>query len=158
MRSKSLFNLKKRLAKKLPAEADMPEQNNLERVRTATCVILLEVARSDDEFSSIEKTTVSAIMKKRFDLPEEAIEELLEIARRKREESVDIWQFTNMINQNYSKKERIRIVEEAWKIIYADDKLDMYEDHFVHKLAKLLRLKHGELIEAKLKVKLKRRS
>ena len=31
-------------------------------------------------------------------------------------------------------------------------KLDKYEDHFIHKLARLLRLEHKEMIEAKLRV------
>jgi uncharacterized tellurite resistance protein B-like protein len=48
-------------------------------------------------------------------------------------------------------------VEAAWKVIYADDKLHGYEDHFVHKLAKLLQLRHSDLIEAKLKAKYENR-
>jgi uncharacterized tellurite resistance protein B-like protein len=132
-----------------------PEQDEFERIQLATCVILLEVAKSDDEFSSIEKTTVAAILQKKFDLTTEDIEELMEMASKRREESIDLWQFTHLINETYTKEEKIKIVEAAWRIIYADDKLDKYEDHFVHKLAKILQLKHNELIEAKLRVKYK---
>jgi uncharacterized tellurite resistance protein B-like protein len=46
-------------------------------------------------------------------------------------------------------------MEAAWEVVYADEKLNSYEDHFVHRLAKLLRLEHADLIEAKLKVKRK---
>jgi len=132
-----------------------PEQDEFERIQLATCVILLEVAKSDDEFSSIEKTTVAAILQKKFDLSTEDIEELMEMASKRREESIDLWQFTHLINETYTKEEKIKIVEAAWRIIYADDKLDKYEDHFVHKLAKILQLKHNELIEAKLRIKYK---
>lgn len=148
-----MFNLRKRLLKTNETIPQRAEKDESERIQIATCVILLEVAKSDDEFSSIEKTTLTAILKKKFDLSSEAIEELLNIAHKKREESIDIWQFTNLINQNYTKKEKKKIVEAAWKIIYSDEKLDKYEDHFVHKLTKLLQLKHKDLIEAKLKVK-----
>ncbi|MDH4220916.1 MAG: TerB family tellurite resistance protein, partial [Candidatus Aminicenantes bacterium] len=102
-----------------------------------------------------EKTTVAAILQKKFDLSTEDIEELMEMASKRREESIDLWQFTHLINETYTKEEKIKIVEAAWRIIYADDKLDKYEDHFVHKLAKILQLKHNELIEAKLRVKYK---
>ncbi len=78
---------------------------------------------------------------------------MMEIAKRKREESVDLWEFTNLINQNYSKEEKRKIVEAAWRVIFADRRLHGYEDHFVHKLAKLLQLEHSDLIEAKLKAK-----
>lgn len=148
-----MFNLKKRLLKTPLEDSATQEQEEFERIQIATCIILLEVAKSDDEFSSIEKTTVTAILKKKFDLSVEAVKKLLEIADKKREESIDLWQFTHIINKNYTKEEKKKIVEAVWQIIYADEKLDKYEDHFVHKLAKLLQLKHDDLIEAKLKIK-----
>ncbi|MFB0565964.1 MAG: TerB family tellurite resistance protein [Candidatus Aminicenantaceae bacterium] len=147
-----MLNLKKILQKRGEPGVEFSEQDELERIQLATCVVLLEVAKSDDEFSSVEETTITSILKKEFQIPAEAIEELLEVSGKKREESVDIWEFTNLINKNYSKEERMRIIECAWKIIYADEKLNRYEDHFVHKLAKLLRLRHHELIDAKMKV------
>jgi len=149
----AVFNLKKALLKKVEVEKEPQEQTEAERLQVATCIILLEVAKSDDEFSSIEKATVGAILKKKFDLSAEAAEELIKVASREREESVDLWEFTNLINENYSKEEKRRIVESAWRVIYADEKLDGYEDYFVHKLAKLLQLDHSDLIDAKLKVK-----
>jgi len=149
----AIFKLKNILDKKSEVVAESQEHDETERLQVATCIILLEVAKSDDEFSSIEKATVKAILKKKFDVSAEAVEELMEMASRKREESVDLWQFTNFINQNYTKEEKIKIVESAWRVIYADEKLNGYEDHFVHKLAKLLQLDHSELIEAKLKIK-----
>ena len=148
-----MFNMKKRLLKNPETESVPHEQEEFERIQIATCIILLEVAKSDDEFSSIEKTTLTAILKKKFQLSAEAVEELMALASKKRDVSIDLWEFTNLINKNYTKEQKKRIVEAVWKIIYADEKLDKYEDHFVHKLAKLLQLKHNELIEAKLKIK-----
>ncbi len=122
------------------------------RVQIATCVILLEVAKFDFEFSSIEEETTKAILKNEFSIPEEAVEDLMKVAEEQREESVDLWEFTNVINQNFSREEKLRILEAAWKIIYADEKLDKYEDHYVHVLASLLRLRHADLIDAKLRI------
>lgn len=152
-----LLRLKKMLLGEESAAPRAEEKDHRERIQVATCVILLEVARSNDEFSRVEKTTLSAILQKRFDLPEEAIRELLEISKRSREESVDLWEFTNLVNEHYSINDKKEILEAAWRVIYADDKLDMYEDHFVHKLAKLLRFEHRDLIAAKLKIKDERR-
>jgi len=148
-----MFNLKKRLLKTPEEDSAAQEQDEFERIQIATCIILLEVAKSDDEFLSIEKTTLTAILKKKFEISAEAAEELMEIANRKREESIDLWKFTHLINENYSKEEKRKIVEAVWQIIYADEKLDKYEDHLVHRLAKLLQLKHKDLIETKLKIK-----
>lgn len=148
----AIINLKNILIKNSPADTDTTGETTLDRVQIATCVVLLEVAKSDYEFSSMEKVTVEMILKKEFQIPDETIEELMEIAKRSREESTDLWEFTTLINKNYSREERIKIIEAAWKVIYADKKLDKYEDHLIHVLARLLRLRHNELIDAKLKV------
>jgi len=143
---------KERLLKNLAAPPVEEEQGRFDRVQIATCIILLEVAKYDDEFSSIEEETMKAILKKDFSISGEAIEDLMKVAEDHREESVDIWEFTNVINQNFSKEEKLKIMEAAWKIIYADEKLNKYEDHYVHVLADLLRLRHGDLIDAKLRI------
>lgn len=143
---------KERLFKSLTSEPPADASEKYDRVQIATCVILLEVAKYDFELSSIEEETTKAILKHEFSIPEEAVEDLIKIAEEKREESVDLWEFTNIINQNFSREEKMKMMESAWKIIYADEKLDKYEDHYVHVLAGLLRLRHEELIEAKLRV------
>ncbi|MBN1224573.1 MAG: TerB family tellurite resistance protein [Candidatus Aminicenantes bacterium] len=143
-------NWKERLLKSLLDTPSEAVQERFQKTHIATCAILLEIAKSDYEFSTVEKETTQAILKNEFGIPEEDIEDLMKIAAEKREDSVDLWEFTNLINQNFSKEEKLKIIESAWKIIYADDKLDKYEDHLVHVLAKLLRLDHEDLIEAKL--------
>ena len=143
---------KDRLLKNLAADPVEEEAGQFDRVQIATCVILLEVAHYDFEFSSIEKETTKAILKNEFSIPDEAIEDLMKVAEERREEKVDLWEFTNVINENFSKEEKLKIMEAAWKIIYADEKLDKYEDHYVHVLADLLRLRHNDLINAKLTV------
>jgi uncharacterized tellurite resistance protein B-like protein len=148
----TMKNWKERLLNSLVVQPEKEKPERFDRIQVATCVILLEVAKFDFDFSTIEKETTKAILKHEFDIPDEAIEDLMKISEEKREDSVDIWEFTNVINQNFSREEKIKIIEAAWKIIYADDKLDKYEDHYVHVLADLLRLRHDELIETKLKV------
>ncbi|MEE8377499.1 MAG: TerB family tellurite resistance protein [Candidatus Aminicenantaceae bacterium] len=143
---------KERLLKNLTAPPVEEEQALFDRVQVATCVILLEVAKYDDEFSSIEEETTKAILKKEFSISEEAIEDLMKVAEEQREESVDLWEFTNVINQHFSREEKLKIMEAAWKIIYADEILNKYEDHYVHVLAGLLRLRHADLIDAKLRI------
>ena len=151
-RELNMRNWKKRLLNKLEAEPVQAEKERFERTHIATCVVLLEVAKYDSEFSSIEKDTIEAILKNEISIPADAIEDLMKIAEEKREGSVDLWEFTDMINQHFSREEKTKIIELAWKVIYADEKLDMYEDHYIHILAKLLRLEHKELIDAKLHI------
>jgi uncharacterized tellurite resistance protein B-like protein len=121
-------------------------------VHIATCALFLEMASIDGHFSDEEQHNIIGILKAEYDLSQEHIAELMEAAEAERRGSIDLWHFTNSINQNYSIEEKIRIIELIWKVVYSDGKLDKHEDYLVHKIARLLKLQHSELIAAKLKV------
>jgi len=122
-------------------------------IRLAVCALFLEMANIDGEFSGSERDHVISLLKRQYDLPDEHIPELMEAAKKELKGSIDLWQFTNLINQNYSREEKIQIIEMVWEIVYADGRLDRHEDYLVHKLAKLLRLSQKDLIDGKLKVR-----
>ena len=124
-----------------------------DRVHVATCVLLLEVAGADDEFSAVEREHVVTTLRERFGLSEREAEELLEASAAERGERHDLWHFTHAINEGCTKTEKLEILDEVWRVIYADGTLDAHEDYLVHKLAKLLNLNHPELIASKLKVR-----
>ena len=121
-------------------------------VRVATCALFLEMAHIDGEFNESEKEQIIQTLKEEHGLSSEAVAELLKAAKEELKGSIDLWQFTNLINQNYSLDEKIRIIEMVWQLAYTDGTLDKHEDYLLHKLGNLLRLTHKQLIEAKLKV------
>jgi uncharacterized tellurite resistance protein B-like protein len=122
-------------------------------IRMATCALFLEMSYIDGEFSESEREHVVSVLKRDFALSDEHAAALLEEAQSELKESIDLWQFTNLINQNYSLEEKLQIIETIWTIAFTDGKLDKHEDYLVHKLAKLLRLNHKQLIDAKLRAK-----
>jgi uncharacterized tellurite resistance protein B-like protein len=69
------------------------------------------------------------------------------------EESLDLWQFTNLINQNFGNEQKVKILEILWHVIFVDGKVDKYEEHLIRKVSFLLDLHHSDLIDAKLRVK-----
>jgi uncharacterized tellurite resistance protein B-like protein len=132
-------------------EKDEIQGDESTRIMVATAAILLEVANIDEEFSTDEHERILAILKERFHLEDDYIAELVELSDQQRKKTVDLWHFTNIINQAYSNKEKERIIESIWQVIYADGRLDKYEDHIVHKLSYLLNIPHSKMIQAKLK-------
>jgi uncharacterized tellurite resistance protein B-like protein len=131
--------------------ADEQKHHEL-RLRTATCVLLLEMAGSDNEFSPTECEHIIEALRKRFHLSQEEAEDLVQVAQGRRAESSDLWKFTNYINEACSTHEKLEVIEEVWRVVYADGRLDGHEDYLAHKLARLLNLDHPQLIRAKLKV------
>ena len=73
-------------------------------------------------------------------------------ADRELEESVDLWQFADLINQNFTTEEKIELIEQLWRIVYVDGKMEAHEHYLMNKLSNLLRLSHSQLIDAKLKI------
>ena len=144
--------LKELFAAPPPGAPPEKEEDITARIQLATCVLLLEIAYSDDDFSDDERDRIVEILREDFQLSDDYAAELIELAHQEREKSVDMWQFTNVIDNNYSPEEKERVVETLWKVVYADERLDHYEDHLIHRLAKLLNLDHKQLIDAKKRV------
>lgn len=120
----------------------------------ALCVLLLEAAHIDGECSSEEKEHIILTLTKTCGIPREEIDAFVARGNKKRADSVDLFQFTRYMNDNFTKKEKIEVMEAVWRIIHIDGHLEKHEDHFAHKLANLLRLTHKELIDAKIKARL----
>ncbi|MBL7647211.1 MAG: TerB family tellurite resistance protein [Candidatus Hydrogenedentes bacterium] len=121
-------------------------------VHMATCVLMLEAARADNDFSDDERRHILSVLRQRFELTPEEAEELLEQAMTVHDESTSLHQFTREINTAFSVAEKVRIVEEIWRIFYADKYLDGHEDHLAAKLRNLLNLSHPVMIDAKMRV------
>ena len=118
-------------------------------IQVATCAVLLEAAMADNELSGEELNHISAALQHLYNLDKSDIDPLLEMTRKESKEAVDLWQFTNLINQNYNSEQKILLMEHIWKVILSDETLDQFEDYLARKLKPLLRLEHKQWIEAK---------
>jgi len=147
-----LSSLKKIFAKTTANGSEQTQENNEHDIRVATCALLVEIARIDKTFSEEELELVLSILKGKYNLSAEHADALIAEAEAELKQSVDLWQFARLINNNYSNAEKIEIVETLWQIVYVDGKMDQYEHYLMNKLKNLLRLSHDQLIDAKLKV------
>ena len=114
------------------------------------------MAYIDGEFDDSEREGLVYCLKRDHQLPDDAVDGLIRSAREELQGSVDLWHFARRINQEYSLEKKLQLVETIWQLAYMDGRLDKHEDYLIHKLAKLLRLTHKQLIDAKLKAKNKK--
>ena len=121
-------------------------------VRVAVCALFVEMARIDQTFTQTEMETILSILKEKYGLSEEHADALVAEADRELEQSVDLWQFARLINENYSTQEKIEVIEILWQMVFVDGKMDEYEHYLMNKLKNLLRLSHDQLMAAKLKI------
>ena len=123
-----------------------------ERVKIATCVLMLEVARIDEEFSDDERDRILTTLCERYALSDAEAQELMQLSTESREQSVDLWRFTHEINKLCKEAEKIEIVEEVWRVVVADGGIHGNETHFMRQLATLLSLTRHQIIDAKVKI------
>jgi uncharacterized tellurite resistance protein B-like protein len=152
-----MLDIVKRFLSKTKVNNSVTEKQNRERdLCVATCALFVEMARIDGTFTQAELETILSILKEKYGLSGEHADALIEEADKELDQSVDLWQFASLINENYSTDEKIEIVETLWQIVYVDGKMDQYEHYLMNKLKNLLRLSQDQLIDAKLKVKYSR--
>jgi uncharacterized tellurite resistance protein B-like protein len=152
-----MLDIIKRFFNKTKVNNSGTEKQNTERdLCVATCALFVEMARIDGTFTQAELETILSILKDKYGVSGEHADALIEEADKERDQSVDLWQFARLINENYSTDEKIDVVETLWQIVYVDGKMDQYEHYLMNKLKNLLRLSHNQLIDAKLKVKYSR--
>ncbi len=119
------------------------------RLHVAACALLLEMAHADDEFSPEERRHVEQALGRHFDLGEERVRELIELAEAERREATDLHQFTSLIVRHYDEGQRLLLAELLWRVVMADGELSRHEDYLLQKLARLLDLRPGYLAEAR---------
>ncbi|MCP4573049.1 MAG: TerB family tellurite resistance protein [bacterium] len=133
--------------------APADQADDAQRLRVATCALLLEAAHADDEFTAEERETITALVRRRFDLDAAEADTLLEMANSEREAAGDMHQFTRLIGETFSRSRKLAVLELLWQVAYSDGVLEAHEDALVHRLGRMLDLRHDELIALKLRVK-----
>ena len=118
-------------------------------LRSATAVLMLDVARSDNVFEESEFERVLALVEKHFGMSPEDAAELVNAADEKAENLVSLHEFTQLLHNNLNESEKARIVGLLWKVAYADGRLDKYEDSLVRKISDLLHVSRGRSMRLK---------
>ncbi|MFP6583332.1 MAG: TerB family tellurite resistance protein [Candidatus Hydrogenedentota bacterium] len=133
--------------------ADSPDSvPEVDEFHLATCVILVEIALADDEFTDEERNHIVSTMKSRFNMSEADAHRLIEAATQARVNSKDLWHFTNIINQSCTTDEKQKLIDEVWRVVFADGSMDGHENYLAHQMAKLFNLTHGQLIDSKVRI------
>lgn len=130
-----------------PAKAEVTASRK--DIRLAACALLVELAHADDEFTDEERKHLESAVQRQFGLDAPEAQRLLALAEQERKQAVDLWQFTNLIAENYSVGQKMVLAEIMWGVAHSDGKLAGREDYLMRKIFNLLRLEPGYLAEAR---------
>ena len=117
----------------------------------AMAALLVEVLRADYETAEAERRQVVESLRGMLGLGEAECAELLADAEQQVDRAHDLHQFTAEVNRALAPEEKLRLVEQMWRVAGADATVHKYEEHIIRRVSDLLHVSHREFIAAKLR-------
>ncbi|WP_339339131.1 TerB family tellurite resistance protein [uncultured Oceanicoccus sp.] len=122
------------------------------KIQLAAAALLIELSRADFQRAPQEQQAIETALQKSFKLSDEQLAKLIDLAEQENRDATSLYQFTNLIKDEYSLEQRFQLVKMLWQVAMADGELSKYEDHLIRKIAELIYLPHSQFIQAKLDV------
>lgn len=133
--------------------ADAPEQDQIATEHLATAALLIEVMIIDGNLDDQELQSISQTLCEILDLTEAQVDELILLSREEVAEATSLYQFTREINNHFDLEGKMKLLTSMWRVAYADEHLDKYEEGIIRRVADLLHIRHNEYIRCKLEAR-----
>ncbi len=124
----------------------------VEEPHLAVAVLLVEAGLMQGDFSTEERAMTARLLSRRFALPPDEADELIDRAETRARGTAQYFPFTNSLNTNMSIEDKIEVVEMLWRIAYADGNLDPFEDQLIRQVAGLLHVPDRDRMDARRRV------
>jgi uncharacterized tellurite resistance protein B-like protein len=121
-------------------------------LRLATAALLVEMTRADAVVKAEERVAVDQALRELFEIDETQVRDLVTLAEQEVVESSSLFQFTNLIDKQFSYEQKVSVVEMMWRVAFSDTCKDQYEEYLVRKVADLLHVAHRDFIRARHRV------
>jgi len=135
----------------------IPDENNYQRdrkrVQLATCILFVEIAKADSIFAQDERDKIISVMNEKFNLDNESIKELIELSEENAKVDSSIYEYTNLINQNFSNDEKYELLRNLWRLVFVDENMDKYEEQMVKKIGIFINVDYRDIISSKMEIK-----
>ena len=123
-------------------------KNNFEVELTAS-ILAYEIARSDGDISESELSLLYDEIKKISAKVGKKDEKILEIIEEYSKNSVSFYEFINDINNDYSKEDKLSLIQFLFDVAYADKILEVSEERLIRRIADLIKIKDIEVLKIK---------
>lgn len=148
-----LSNLKKNLEKLLTVEDDIAQGDSPQVTSIAAAALLLEAAHADNELDDAELEQIELSLTKNLGVDPENIKETMRSAQEQLDHATCLHEMTKIVNQNWTVRDKISLIESMWKVVLSDQHLDAHEQHLMRKMKGLLHIPQTEYIAAKLRAR-----
>lgn len=141
------FNSKNKASQRRKSSSNRKSESD--ELKLAAATLMFEVVRSDGRIDKTELIAMGEVLRQQFKFSEEDIATMIELAKSTSDDATSLQGFTREICENWGNAKRMSLVEHLWVIALADKNIDAHERHTVRKVAALLYLNEGQIVQAK---------
>lgn len=123
-------------------------KNNFDVELTAS-ILAYEIARSDGDISESELSLLYDEIKKISAKVGKKEDKILEIIEEYSKNNVSFHEFINDINKDYSKEDKLSLIQFLFDVAYADKILEVSEERLIRRIADLINIKDIEVLKIK---------
>ena len=119
-----------------------------------TCAsLIIEVALADKVFDESEINLLKNMLLETYSLKLDDANELVANAEKTVNESTSLYGYTREVNDNFDYQSKLDLLDQLWRMAFADGNIDKYEEHVVRKISDLIHISHNDFIQSKLRNK-----
>lgn len=137
----------------MPISSGTDPQAEERALRLATAVMLVEVMRAEPGLHPGERAAVVVALRENFNLGLDEADRLTELAQTTAAHASDLFAFTERINAHFDMPHKLRMIDQMWRVAYADGRLGDYERHVMWRVADLLHIPQGAYVLAKIRAR-----
>ena len=118
-------------------------------IELTASVLAYEIARSDGDISESELSLLYDEIKKISSKVGKKEDKIIEIIEEYSKSSVSFNEFINDINKDYSKEDKLSLIQFLFDVAYADKILEVNEERLIRRIADLINIKDIEVLKIK---------
>jgi uncharacterized tellurite resistance protein B-like protein len=118
-------------------------------LQLATASLLIEISRADHHVAPAERKAIASAVQSFFGLSEQETAELVQLAESEMEGATCLYEFTRLVDTHFNYDQKIKVIENLWRVAFADADKHHYEEHVVRKIADLLHVSHKDFIRTR---------
>ena len=127
---------------------------NFESLETSVATLLIHAARLDENYSPNEKLTINKCLVQLGFGENDKVEKLIDRCEALEKESNQILHLTQEIKKlKYT--DRLKIIEVLVEVVYADGKMDEFEDNLIRRVCGLVYVENADVATIKENIKKK---
>ena len=118
-------------------------------VELTASILAYEVARSDGDISESELALLYDEIRKICIKVGKKEDKIFQIIEEYSKNSVSFYEFIDDINEDYTKEDKLCLIEFLYDVAYADKILEVSEERLIRRIANLVKIKDIEVLKIK---------